>query len=293
MGLPELAGGGSSLEDLAAVCLECGSRLASIPYVDTVVAGRLLALAGVNELLPSVADGRILPTFVPRQVSDTDDPNILVPAGAVADAVVLLRGDDLILLQRPLAERPHTEPLRNFGSLPLAEWDIADPCVRISVLASGARAAGMFARATDEWRVLSAAALNGLRASALTIGLEYIKNRQAFGVLIASFQAVQHRLADLAVAGDGARLLAFEAAWAADNGRPNARVLASYAFVYSARTAFLTCREALQFHGGYGVTMEFDIQLYFRRARAWLLALGDPTLEEQRAAILTFTEEGL
>jgi alkylation response protein AidB-like acyl-CoA dehydrogenase len=54
----------------------------------------------------------------------------------------------------------------------------------------------------------------------------------------------------------------------------------------------MTCREALQFHGGYGVTLEYDIQLYFRRAKAWPLALGDLALEEQRAAVLSFPANG-
>jgi alkylation response protein AidB-like acyl-CoA dehydrogenase len=56
--------------------------------------------------------------------------------------------------------------------------------------------------------------------------------------------------------------------------RPTAAALAGMAFVHGAETAFRTCRTSLQFHGGYGFTLEYDIQLYFRRAKAWPLLLG-------------------
>jgi len=164
------------------------------------------------------------------------------------------------------------------------------------VLASGPQAVGLYADAVADWKLLTAAALGGLRATALELGVSYVKARQAFGVIIGSFQAVQHRLADLVVAGDGAQLLTYEAAWARDTaqpgtGQPDAAALASMAFLFNADCAFRTARECLQFHGGYGVTLEYDIQLYFRRAKAWPLALGDPRREYQRLADLAYPEE--
>jgi alkylation response protein AidB-like acyl-CoA dehydrogenase len=63
------------------------------------------------------------------------------------------------------------------------------------------------------------------------------------------------------------------------------------AFLFNADTAFRTTRECLQFHGGYGFTLEYDIQLYFRRAKAWSLALGDPKREYQRLADLAYPEK--
>ena len=144
----------------------------------------------------------------------------------------------------------------------------------------------------SQWKLLTGAALGGLRAAALELGLSYVKARKAFGVIIGSFQAIQHRLADLVVAGDGAQLLMYEAAWARDNGEPGAAALASMAFLFAADVAFRTTRECLQFHGGYGVTLEYDIQLYFRRTKAWPLALGDSRREYQRLAGLVYTEAG-
>jgi alkylation response protein AidB-like acyl-CoA dehydrogenase len=143
-----------------------------------------------------------------------------------------------------------------------------------------------------EWKLLMAAALDGLRAEALRIGVEYVRDRIQFGVPIGSFQAIQQRLADVTVAGDGAHLLVYEAAWARDRGQANATELALMAFAYLAELAFMTSREALQFHGGYGYTLEYDIQLYFRRAKTWPLALGDPRREYQQLAVRLFPEGG-
>ena len=74
--------------------------------------------------------------------------------------------------------------------------------------------AALYARGSTLWRCLTAAVQVGIGAASLDIGVEYVKTRHQFGVPIGSFQAVQHRLADVAVAVDGARLLAYEAAGA-------------------------------------------------------------------------------
>jgi alkylation response protein AidB-like acyl-CoA dehydrogenase len=291
MGLRAPFGEEATLADMVVAARACGGHLASIPFVESVVAGRLLAAVEADSYLTEIADGTILPTLVLHPVT-AQAKQVLVPAGAVADLVVLLDGPQLVAFSRTGSGRPHSETLHNFGSQPLAYLDLDDPALRRTVIAEGPPAHAAFGKAVDEWRVLTAAALDGLRARALQIGVSYVKTRKAFGVLVGSFQAVQHRLADMSVAGDGSELLVHEAAWAADRGQPDAAVLAAYALSFAARTAFMTCREALQFHGGYGVALEYDIQLFFRRAKAWPLAIGDPAAQEQRAARLTFVAEG-
>lgn len=285
MGLPEDdGGGGAGALDLALVAGEFGRRIAPAPFVESTVAGRLLARAGAGDLLPGVIDGTTLPTIALSQA--TAGSLRLVPAGAVAELVVALDGGTLVALRRAPGSRPHVSASPNLGSLPIADWRLAD--VERIELASGAEAAALHADAVHEWQLLTAAALAGLRAAVLDLGVSYVKSRKAFGVTIGSFQAVQHRLADLAVAGDGGQLLVYEAAWARDNGQPNAEALAAMAFLFNADYAFRTARESLQFHGGYGFTLEYDVQLYFRRAKAWPLALGDPSREYQRLADLVY-----
>jgi alkylation response protein AidB-like acyl-CoA dehydrogenase len=287
MGLPEEAGGGGAgLFDLALVAEQFGRRIAPVPFVEAAAAGRVLARAGAAELLAGVVDGSTLPTIA---LSPAAAGRLrLVPAGAVAEVAVALDGDSLVALRRPPGSRPHAAPSPNLGSSPLADWTLGDG-ERI-VLASGPRATQLYRDGVSEWKLLMAAALGGIRATALEIGVAYIKTRKAFGVVIGSFQAVQHRLADLAVAGDGGQLLAYEAAWARDTGQPDATALASMAFLFAADCAFRTTRECLQFHGGYGVALEYDIQLYFRRAKAWPLAHGDPRREYQRLAALAYPD---
>jgi alkylation response protein AidB-like acyl-CoA dehydrogenase len=287
MGLPEDAGGGGAGNlDLVLVAEQFGRRLAPVPFIEAAAAGHVLAQAGAAGLIGGVADGSTVATIA---LSPARDGRLrLVPAGAVAEIVVALDGDRLIAVRRPPGPRPHVRPSPNFGSGPLADWSLDDG-ERIE-LAAGPRAVRLHQDGVSLWQLLMAAALGGLRASALEAGVSYVKARKAFGVIIGSFQAIQHRLADLVVAGDGAQLLMYEAAWARDSDQPEAAKLASMAFLFAADCAFRTSRECLQFHGGYGFTLEYDIQLYFRRAKAWPLALGDPRREYVRLADLAYPQ---
>jgi alkylation response protein AidB-like acyl-CoA dehydrogenase len=134
----------------------------------------------------------------------------------------------------------------------------------------------------------SSASRLGLARRQLDLTVAYVKERRQFGVPVGSFQAVQHRLADVATDLDGARLLVRKAAWAAQGGEPEAAVLAAMAFVWAAGTAHRVATESLHFHGGYGYTLDHDIQLFFRRATAWPLVLGDPDRELGRLGDLLY-----
>jgi hypothetical protein len=245
-------------------------------------ASNLLARAGASDLVKAVEEG-VIATVTTR-------PSVkgrcrLVPAAAVADLIVTLDGDELVALRRktPARQSGVASP-PNLGCSPIADVEITDPVFTKIKIAAGAEAQRLFRNAVSEWALLTAAALDGLRAAALDLGVKHVKERKAFGVTIGWFQAIQHRLADLFAAGEGARLLVFRAAWARSNELPEAENLATMAFLFLADLSFKTCREALQFHGGYGYTLDFDIQLYIRRARTWPLSIGDLRGEYQRLA---------
>jgi alkylation response protein AidB-like acyl-CoA dehydrogenase len=290
MGVSEdLGGGGASLLDLVVVVQEFGRRVAPAPLVEGLVASNVLAQAGAGEeVLSAIASGQMLATVALEPVRE--GVKQLVPAAAVAEAIVALDGTDLVCLRRQHGQRPYAPPLPNLGSSPLADVVVGDSVFERTVLASGAPALALHAHARAQWMLLTAAALDGIRSESLALGVDYVKGRWAFGVPIAWFQAVQHRLADVATTGDGAQLLLYEAAWAGDEPLPEAATLAAMAFLAMAEIAQHTSRESLQFHGGYGYTLEYDIQLYFRRARAWPLALGDPCRELRRVADALFVE---
>jgi alkylation response protein AidB-like acyl-CoA dehydrogenase len=195
----------------------------------------------------------------------------------VANEALVLSGDELLLVEIEEARAP----IPNLGCMPVADVTVSPEA---SVLASGHEAREIHDGAVDEWLVLTAAALVGIGHRALQLGVEYAKERHAWGVPIGSFQAISHPLADSATALDGARLLVHKAAWASDEQSDRARELAGMAFAFASDAARDATARSLHCHGGYGVMMEYDIQLYYRRARAWGRVFGDSARAFERVA---------
>ena len=283
MGLPEAhGGGGAGRLDLVLVAEAFGRSLAPVPLVETVVAARLLAALDARDALARVVDGTDLVTFALRPA--TRGIARLVPGGAVSHRVLALDETDLVLTGR--CEPEVIVSPRNLGSSPVADRDVRGE--GRAVLATGSEAVRLHESTTREWKLIMAAALVGVAAGALDLTTEYVKTREQFGVPIGSFQAIQHRLADVATAVDGARLLVREAGWAADERLEVAPTLASMAYAYAAEIAAEATAAGLHFHGGYGFMLEYDIQLHFRRAKAWALVGGNPKLEYTRVAAELF-----
>jgi Acyl-CoA dehydrogenase, C-terminal domain len=137
---------------------------------------------------------------------------------------------------------------------------------------------------TDADAVVSRAArflaheLVGTAEGALNLALAHVRSRHQFGVPIGSFQALQQPLADAVMAADGALLVAREAAWRHDSGLDAWPAAAAVAFAHAAEAAVRCAELCLHVHGGYGYTLEYDAQLYLRRAKATRLGAGDPDL---------------
>jgi alkylation response protein AidB-like acyl-CoA dehydrogenase len=273
MAAPEDSGGGATLLDLAIVSAECGRVMAPVPFVESVVATRLLGRCG----------GPVASPWLDRQVAGSAIVTIalhapvagvcrLVPAAAVADAAIVYDGDVLRLVDAPPESR---QLVGNLADLPLADLPLGESVV----LADGARAAELYAQARREWRALTATALVGLAQAAHERTTDFVQVRTAFGVQIASFQSVAHKLASLITVIEGARLLAFKAAWAADAvGTDHDRfpALATMSLTNATEVARQTTSGGLHLHGGLGFTREHDIQLFLRRAKGWPLVLADP-----------------
>ena len=273
-------GGGASLVDLAVVVHEWGRRIAPVPLVEHAVCARLLVAAtggARTEVVAPVVSGELIATVAPGPIGD-DGAVRLVPAGAVADVVVARRGQDVVAVR----SRPPGTARPNTADLPLADRDLSDA----EIVASGAAAASAWDRAMAEWKALMAVAYAGLAGEVLTMGVAYTKQRHQFGVPVGSFQAVQHGLADAATRSEGARLLAFRAVCAVDAVRADGARLASMALLFGAESARFAADRVLQYHGGYGYSAEYDVQLYYRRAAGWLLQFGDPSVEVARLADL-------
>jgi len=134
--------------------------------------------------------------------------------------------------------------------------------------------------------ILAAAQAVGGAARALEITVEYAKERKQFGKPIGSFQSLSHYLADAATSVAGARTLVHQAAWAAANGKPIER-LAPMAKLYACQTYRDVTAMCQQVWGGVGFTVEYDIQLFFRRAKQLQLSWWDDRQLEERIAAST------
>jgi alkylation response protein AidB-like acyl-CoA dehydrogenase len=273
--VPEAAGGGGGgLLELALIAEEAGRRVAPVPFAEPFAAARLLAASDAHALLDSALGGSSLVSIAPRLVPLAEQ---ILPDGAVADVVLTLDGDRIVASTRPAGARA----IEHAGSLPMARWI---GVTERAVIAAGGKAVGDFERARDDARVLRAAALVGLAHEAVEIGAAYARERQAFGVPIGTYQGVAHPLADAVVMADGAELLVWKACWALEDGRPEGPALASMALVFAGQTALQAAQHSLHIHGGYGFMVEYDIQLYYRRAKAWFAAFADPKRELQTLA---------
>ncbi len=278
MALSEAVGGwGASELELALIAEQFGRAVASAPVIEAQVAARLLAESGEAGagLRSAVLAGDQLVTFAPR--AGCGRRLGLVPGGAVADHVIALAEGRLLVV--PTGR--NRVPVGNLASMPLADITIEDEYI---VLADGERARDRFDCALDLWLALTAVALAGAAKKAVEIGVDYAKQRHAFGTAIGTFQAVSHPLADSATAADGARLLGLEAACAFADEPDRVRELAAMAFAFAYETARDATRRSLHIHGGYGFGMESDIQLYYRRVRGWAMVFGEPAAALDRVA---------
>jgi len=131
--------------------------------------------------------------------------------------------------------------------------------------------------------ILAAAQAVGGAQYALDITVQYAKDRQQFDKPLGAFQALAHYLADAATNVDGAQVLVHEAAWARSEGRPVAK-LAPMAKLYACQTFRDVTATAQQIFGGIGFTVEFDIQLYFRRAKQLQMSWWEPRVLEELVA---------
>jgi alkylation response protein AidB-like acyl-CoA dehydrogenase len=143
-------------------------------------------------------------------------------------------------------------------------------------------------RALDVGRALLAAELLGIAQEAFDRTVSYLKEREQFGVKIGTFQALQHRAARMYANLEVAHGVVLKALRALDEGDRAAGLLASLAKGTLTKTARDVLNEATQMHGGIGVTDEFDIGLFFKRARVAGDTFGDDYFQRERLARLAW-----
>ena len=305
--------GGSGMSTLETVVLyeEFGRAIAPSPhFVSSILSGGALARSGSQEQkqawLPGIVSGEavLTPAWLEpenssratgvqvRAVPDGDGWTItgikrhVAFASAATRLVVLARtGDapedvDLFIVDPGSAGVTLTQQMTIASD---AQYQVELAGVRVTEadrIGSAATGWTTWSAVMHEGIILAAAQAVGGAQYALEITVQYAKDRKQFDKPLGAFQALAHYLADAATNVDGAEVLVHEAAWARAEGRPVAK-LAPMAKLYACQTFRDVTAMAQQLFGGIGFTVEFDIQLYFRRAKQLQLSWWDPrTLEE-------------
>jgi alkylation response protein AidB-like acyl-CoA dehydrogenase len=314
--LPPAFGDGAPLHHLGLLLEEIGRAAAPVPVLSTLVPALTLAEAGTEAqkraVLPAVARGdRILtwavaerhPHVTPesiRTVARRDGPDYVVDGAklfvddvpAASACLVLCRSaaapdltDWFVLLLVDTAAGGVTHTL-----LPTLAGDkqseVRFTGVRVpatSLVGGEGQGWALAERMLERATALQCARIVGATRKAVEMTVDYAKWRTAFGKPIGAFQSIQHMCADMLTWVDGAQLLTYEALWKLGQGLPaSLEVATAKAFCNDRCQAAL--RHANQIHAGIAQTLEFDLNLWFRRVGAWTMRLGTSFEHRRRIA---------
>ena len=285
------AGGGQGLGpiELAIVAEELGRACLPGPHLDVMLAADLLARArGQDALLKDVTAGKAVVT-----IARDDSPfngttaavtrieggtlrgrKFFVPFAAEATALLVTTPDGVALAKGPFdtTALPTLDPGQRFGVVQLEQ-----PAAIVGPTS-------LLERTDRLGAVAAGAMLLGLMTRCLEMTLEYVGTRQAFKKPIGSFQALQHRLADMLLRTESTRSAVYRAAWCLDANDADAPLACAAAKAYAGDAARLVCGEAIQMHGGIGFTWELDLHFYFKRAKTLEQFYGSTETQLARAA---------
>ena len=315
LAIPESYGGaGFSFAEQAVVLEEFGAALYGGPYLASAVLAATALLASPDEgarrgLLPDIASGQTVATLAFTEDGGSWDPAAIrlsaVKDGPGVDGAWRLDGHKSFVLDGATAGLILVVASTDAGlSLFAVEGDVAglgraalpalDQTRQLArlefdgvtgrLIGSPGDGAAALDRALDVAAVALAAEQLGGAQRALDMAVEYAKVRRQFDRPIGSFQAIKHRCADLLLEVESLRSAVGYAAAAVAEDSAEIPVLASLVKAYASETYFHVAAENIQIHGGIGFTWEHDAHLYFKRAKASELFLGDGAYHLERLA---------
>lgn len=286
--IPEAHGGlGLSELDLGVISQELGRANAAVPFFSAIVlAADAIRLAGSEaqkaEWLPRLASGEVVACF-----ASAEGPGPVLGRGAslsagrlsgfkspVADAgvasiAVVQVGDGLALVR---LDQPGVRRTK------LDSFDQLRPHYRLdfdNAVAEPMPGAGRIETLLDRAAVQAAFEAVGAAEACLKMGRDYVMERQMFGRPLASYQAIKHKLADVAVAIELAKSNAYFGGWAASDSPDDLPSAAAAARLTAIKAFEMGARENLQVHGGIGYTFEANCHFYYRRERVLAVNLGN------------------
>jgi alkylation response protein AidB-like acyl-CoA dehydrogenase len=303
--IPEEHGGlGLGHLELCVIAEELGRAVAPIPFASTVyLLAEAVMLAGDDaqkaEILPRIAAGEVIGALA---TSEGPGP---VTAGAVQASVMggKLTGTKLPVTDGDIATlaivlaKENGQPglflvdLTGEGVTrePLSTVDPTRDAAKLTFRGAPAQRLGaagegmsLLERILDRAAVLLAFEQTGGADRCLEMAKAYALDRYAFGRVIASYQAIKHKLADMYVRNELARSNAYYGAWALNTDAPELPVAAAAARIAASEAYWFAAKENIQTHGGIGFTWEVDAHLYFRRSRQLGLVAGAPRVWKER-----------
>ena len=285
----DVGGFGGTMRDLAVVMAQIGRTLAVEPLLSSVLGGRLLADAG-----PVIAGEQVLALAI----AEGFDPFALPGTRAGDDDRI--SGQKIAVRHADLAHSMIVSATRN-GEAGLWSVEASDAVIKPYRLIDGSSAATITFTDAPASRIGDAAAFSDLAARACvglaaeSVGIiamlsaatfAYLRTRKQFGVTLSSFQALQHRAADMFAAAEQSRILTGRAIDAIDKNAPGALAFASAAKALADELGKHVAHEAVQLHGGMGVSDELNISHGLRRLAAIRAEWGSSDLHLARFAAL-------
>lgn len=315
----EFGGSGFGFVGLGVVLEEAGRTLLASPLVSTALIGASAVLRGgtaaqKKEILPPIATGdwllalaleegpRHAPYAIATKAEKAGDGYTLngkktfVLDGHVADQLIVVArtscktgdrdGLTLFLVEPTTPGVKITRTImadsRNAANIEFSGVKLAAD----AVLGGVDQGADILDPVLDRARIALSAEMLGCIRESFERTIEYLKTRQQFGVLIGTFQALKHRAAEMFCEIELSVSVVLDALIAIDENRNDVPQMASLAKARLNDTFFLVSNEALQMHGGIGMTDEFDIGLFMKRARVTQASFGDSAFHRARYASL-------
>jgi len=285
----ELGGAGLGAIERALIMEEMGRVLFMSPFFSTCVLALDVLQAVGGDVAASyqkrIAEGEITATLAELDVPSQSGVALggqarSVIDGATADIIFVQTGDCLLAIEGDAdgVSRSQVETLDRTRAV--ADLDLV--LAKAETVASGAGLAEALKKARARSAISLAAEQIGGASAMLDATVAYTLERKQFGRLIGSFQAVKHRCADMMTKIETARSAVYLAAAMSDGA--DILEYAAIAKSEASETYFQVAGDAIQMHGGVGVTWEYDMHFHFKRARAGLARLGSPEEWRERLA---------
>jgi len=318
---PEQYGGvGSSFLDLAVLLEEMGRALVPGPFLSTIVhCGRPIDLFGTEEqkkaYLPGIASGESIFTLAYTEINGGLGAKDIATTAKLSGQDFIIDGTKMFIADAHIADyflcvtrtggHPDSEEgvslflvnarsegievkvLKTITGEKLCEVVFKGVKVpRNAILGEQGKGWRIMRRILDEAEVAESAWMSGGARWVLETCIDYACKRIQFGVPIGSFQAIQHKCANMAVEVEGATSVTYYAAWAVAENDPQLTLAASTAKAWCSEAYKHAAIEGIQIHGGIGYTWDHDMHLYLKRAKSSEVAFGDADYHRERVATL-------